>query len=355
MLCVLAEPDASGRVNRRDLDREKMYMESMLTLIKDTKLRTAITEDTLNNGFKLPSGAPIYVLPTKGRRKSTPGHRNERAVDPTDPINIALQDSIRTAFGQLYSGVVVRKVTKASQGRHFTILITGHNCRYCQNIGREHGSNNIYFVASKECGLVQRCFDSGDKTPEMQYGPCKEYSSASMVIGPAAAALLWPETVVAAFDDPEAATGEKPTESFLLKALINNIDFHCRELYPDSPSWPSVAKFRRTGRGLASEFSAQDPRDLGTRGAIAYKTLGMQWSQCLLDLIASKNPSVADQPKEILKSMSYYEKAVLEAFTTIVTLATTADDPSIFDRCFLMDEFLNADAYRTEPLNSIYV
>lgn len=347
MLCVLEEPLFDGVVNRRDLEQEKAYMSSMITLIRDTKLRTSLTEDTLNNGFKLPPGAPIYIAPVKGRRKSTTG-RNERSVDASDPINIELQEAIRTAFGQLYSSIVVRKVTKGPQGRHFTILITGQNCRYCQNIGREHNSQNIYFVASKEFGLVQRCFDSGDKTPEMQYGLCKEYSSASMVIGPKTSAMLWPET--AAFEDPAdvGPADEKPTESFLLKALINNIDYHCKELYPDSPSWPSVARFRRTGRGITADFLVQDPRDLGTRGAIAYKNIGMQWSQCLLDLIASKNPTVADQPKEVLKSIRHYEKAVLEAFLTIVTIASSTEDPSSFDNCQSMDDFLSPGGPKEE-------
>jgi hypothetical protein len=338
MLCVLCEPGEDGRVNRRDINQEEMYKQSMLQLIKDTKLRTSLTEDTLNNGFALPRGAPIYIVHEKGRRKSTTA-RNERAVDPTDPINFALQNAIRSAFGQLYNSIVVRKVTKASQGRHFTILITGQNCRYCQNIGREHGSNNIFFVASKEFGLVQKCFDSGEKTAEMQYGVCREYSSASMILPPQAIAVLWPETSAPTFDDPES-NEEKPSESFLLKALINNIDYHCRELYPDCPSWPSVARLRRTGRGVTSDFLIQDPRDLGTRGAAAYKHLGMQWSACLLDLIASKHPTVDDQPKEMQKSIRHYEKAVLEAFSTIVTLASTAHDPTIFESCLFMDDFL---------------
>jgi len=342
LLCVLSEPDADLKVNRRDVEQEKAYMNSTFALVRDTKLRTSLTEDNLNNGFKLPPGAPIYVVESKGRRKSTV--RNERAVEPTDPIYIALQECIRSSFGQLYNGVVVRKVTKASQGRHFTILITGQNCRYCQNIGREHNSQNIYFVASKEFGLVQRCFDSGEKTAEMQYGLCREYSSASMVVSPSVSALLWPETVT--FNEPDLGPSDgKPNESFLLKALINNIDFHCKELYPESPSWPSVARLRRTGRGRSTDFVVQGSKDLGTRGPVAYKNIGMQWSQSLLDLIASKCQTVDDQPKEVTKSIRHFEKMVFEAFTTIVTLASAADDPSAFDKCTSMDDFLKLDDF----------
>ena len=369
MLCVLKAPEADARgilfVNRRNIEMEVRYQNSMIDLIKDTKIRTSITEPTLHNFFELPPGAPLYISATKKSSGPSAAGRGERQIDPSDPIHLEFQKVIRESFGELYNRVVVRKVTRGAKAKHFTVSVTGQNCRYCQNIGREHGSNNIYFVVSREHGCVQRCHDSGPKIPEMRHGTCNEYTSANIVVSVASMAILWPETTdnfsiyagggligmcnqdvgvkhVSANGAIDQVS-QKPNDSFLMKALINNIDFHCRSLWPDSPSWPSLARLKRIGRGHFRDFLPQDPRDLGTLGAVAYKNIGMLWSDSLLQIIGTKQSPDGECPKE-LKSIRFHEKQVTEAFNAIITISATASDPSIFDSCETLDDFIKCGA-----------
>jgi hypothetical protein len=148
-------------------------------------------------------------------------------------------------------------------------------------------------------------------------------------------AILWPE---ATENFKVYNQLEENMDSFLLKSLINCIDFHCRAVWPKAPSWPSVARMRRIGRGPAREFQAQDDRDLGSRGAKAYEDIGMLWSKSLLDVIGT--PMIDDRPKSF-KSIQHYERQVKEAFHTLIMLAASAAEPRIFAECQVLDDIMN--------------
>lgn len=51
------------------------------------------------------------------------------------------------------------------------------NSKYCENIGREHNSNHIFFVITKNGCISHRCFCRCDTTQGRRYGFCKNFSS----------------------------------------------------------------------------------------------------------------------------------------------------------------------------------
>ena len=68
-------------------------------------------------------------------------------------------------------------------GQRFTGLVRGDGCfmlrstsRWCGNLGREHRTNNVYFVLTRK-GVHQRCYCRCDTTDGRQYGLCKDYCS----------------------------------------------------------------------------------------------------------------------------------------------------------------------------------
>jgi hypothetical protein len=322
MLCVLNEPDDLGRVNGRNYGLEQMYKNSMHQLIKDTKIRSSITPETLDNSYEMPAGAPTYEAEAAKKKKH--GTTREREITLSDPINLELQRVIREAFGPLYARVVVRKSTRAAKGLHYTVSVTGSNCRFCQNINREHNSNNIYFLVSKD-GIFQRCFDDGPRTPEMQFSSCKDYSGGGIPLSSDAIAILWPQ---------ETFTFTETASTFEMKALLNTAEYLCNTLY--GASWTSTLGFKSKRSGKLKEFLPQDPRDLGSRGLEAYKDLGLAWADALISLKAPKEEDRKDAT--VHKSIAHYENALFNAFDTIVLLAAADPDPDKFEAFEFLDD-----------------
>ena len=56
------------------------------------------------------------------------------------------------------------------------IYLLNSRSRYCQNIGRNHNSEHIYFLLSKD-GMVQKCFCRCNTMDGRKDGYCKDYSS----------------------------------------------------------------------------------------------------------------------------------------------------------------------------------
>lgn len=68
-------------------------------------------------------------------------------------------------------------------GQRFTGVVKGDGCfmlrstsRWCGNLGREHRTNNVYFVLTRR-GVHQRCYCRCETTDGRKYGWCKDYCS----------------------------------------------------------------------------------------------------------------------------------------------------------------------------------
>jgi hypothetical protein len=344
MLCCL-EVDPETSLITRALKQEALYKSSMHALVLDTKIRTTMTENTLDNGFELPAGAPLYIATAKRRANKMEGSkRGERHMDPTDPLHLDMQKIVRESFGHLYSGVVVKRATKGA--KQYTINVTGQNCRYCQNIGREHVSNNIFFVITKD-GISQRCFDTGSLSAEMRHGLCKDYISGSVPLSAGHQARLWPETTEAlsVFAETIDISGMR---SFAMQALLRSGEFLMTSLH--GSSWTATLGLQSSSKKGLKDFMPLDPRDLGSRGIGAYKDLGFAWADKLLELKGHdlKDLSGSDTTTVDHRTIAELEKALMDAFDTIVVLASMSNKPEDYSGCESMDDFCSFQAYESD-------
>lgn len=69
-------------------------------------------------------------------------------------------------------GVVCRLRNVSRSGRNIVLSSTS---KYCANVGREHRSNHVYFVATPE-GVFQRCHCTCEDLKGRRHGLCKNFS-----------------------------------------------------------------------------------------------------------------------------------------------------------------------------------
>ena len=189
---------ATDSEGHRDKEREDGYRANYYSLLVDTKIRY---RGPATAGFALPLGAPTFAtsnqtkplsLDRGGHEKTTP---TARLIAPESPEHEAVQSFFRDTKPVQYAGVVVESV-KRSKDKELLVHVTGTNCRYCQNIGRNHRSNRIYFLVTTR-GVVQRCHDPTDVLDsEMKYGLCRDYASTAMPLPPAISSILFPDTTL---------------------------------------------------------------------------------------------------------------------------------------------------------------
>lgn len=334
--------DASGQ---RCMDLERAYLNDFAKLVLDTKIRTNVTEDGLQNGFQLPSGAPLFMGEitktgiVKEKKQSTPAR--ERVVLPDDPSMQALQQAIREAA--VYANVVVCKMTKTA--KQYTVHVTGTNCRWCQNIGREHVSNRIYFVCTKEDGLVQRCHDNADElSPEMGFGLCKNYNSGKIPLSVQAMAVLWPDTQETS--SVTVTSSDASLEDASMKTLLAYGDFLCRSVY--GSTWTttlglvgcSVKEYVLSKTNAVKKYKQLDPRDLGCKGPQAYKDMGLSWAESVM-LSAESEAEASGLPKPLnIKSLKEFERLVMSTFDDMVAFACNIQEPEVFKGATRMTDFV---------------
>jgi len=111
---------------------------------------------------------------------------------PADaPEHETMQAFFRETQPAHYAHVVVDSVKRVKD--HYVVHVTGTNCRFCQNVARNHRSNRIYFYVTPK-GVVQRCHDASDVLDsDMKYGLCRDYASAAYAVPPALAGILFPD------------------------------------------------------------------------------------------------------------------------------------------------------------------
>jgi hypothetical protein len=349
LLCVLHGP---SKQFERNLEAENRYKQNFYQLVLHTKLRTPIVDGPeYDNHFRMPEGAPKSFETMTGKKRSTrekamPGLRGGRHVEANDPVHNEIQKIIRESFGELYNQIVVRKVMKVS--KQYTVNITGLNCRYCQNIGDEHKSNNIFFVVSQD-GVAQRCYDDGTVDERMRHGPCKDYVSSRIPLSVRSKSILWQETneTLSAFGvgapEPEA---NPIFQSYAMQALLNAGEYLSTSLY--GVSWTStlgLASSKRS-KGL-SDYMPQDPKDLGSRGIEAYKDLGLSWADTLVQILQGDTHMENEEgnPHVPILPLAHLERELFDTFLSIVSVTVSQAHPDVFDLCMTMDSFLQFGAH----------
>jgi hypothetical protein len=306
---------------RRDLAEEERYRCSFLQLVLDTKLRTPYeTLDALyaDDGFKglklvwaLPAGAPAYIHAGKARRapkgatalteaqlaKPAAGPRSGGAreiIVNSSPEWDAIQGFVRSFPGGRFARVLVSSITTNEKRTWYSVHVTGENSRFCHNIDREHSSNRIHFYVTDE-GVVQRCHDAGERSAEMRFARCAEYSSNVHKVPDALVAVLFPHSPAArmqqmlqasVLDDGGSVDLDiRPERSARLKRLLQIGDHLSKDLYgrmwsdtlvtADGKHVFATQTTVRGGKGARVSYDTADAKALGSHYTRALRQLGL--------------------------------------------------------------------------------
>lgn len=193
-MCVL------DGTHRRDLESEKRYLSNMIELVQDTKIRntTVSPEEVEGNsrtkvkplfGFKRPESMPINQADFDDITSSTASSSKTykpvkpklagrfKTFDTTDETFSELQQFIQTGINDSYNDVLIKEILANSKNDVFIVHVRGPGCLYCQNVSREHRSNNVYFEITMT-GICQRCFKVQDNAKDTSSRvSCKDYRS----------------------------------------------------------------------------------------------------------------------------------------------------------------------------------
>ena len=67
------------------------------------------------------------------------------------------------------------------------------NSKYCENLGRSHSSNHIWFYISDDCTICQKCFCRCETTDGRKSGMCKDFVGRKHKLSPKICGLLYPD------------------------------------------------------------------------------------------------------------------------------------------------------------------
>lgn len=120
----------------------------------------------------------------------------------------ALRDAVRRMH-PMYASIDVKRAVKAgsAQQQWYRVNVKGRGANYCQNIKRDHKSENVYFIATRK-GLIQKCYCKCDTTEGRTSGKrCRDFETKPIVLlKPEEAALfkrdMFDELLNSAAGDP---------------------------------------------------------------------------------------------------------------------------------------------------------
>lgn len=233
----------------RNLQKEKNYKLDFVQVVWDTSIRTNFESVPDTPKFLLYEGAPTpeELVPRSKSKKILLGTEKEKHKKFGDEkgLNSELSSSneeweiieefITKHSLPIYKDVYVSKVKTDMQRKAFLISVKGEFSKYCHNIGREHKSNNIYFLITED-GMEQRCLDNEGETSEMKHGPCHAYKSAKIPLTHTVLHVLFKKNKSVQFQlqGIEASQGqgkEERAQDKKLKTLFILGNELCKNLY----------------------------------------------------------------------------------------------------------------------------
>lgn len=293
----------------RDIEQERSFLKNFHDLVKATSIRAHEAASPCT----IPMGAPLYFEQTETRKRKVT-HRAKEVVHG-DPSFEACELAIRSH--PHYGHIVVNHVAKKADA--FLVHVTGMNSRFCQNMGREHRSNRIWFKITPD-GVRQRCHDDGEST-EMKYMLCKEYESAPWPLPGASIKVLFPNDDETCTTLVSKLTSHKETAD-VVKTLVAYGDKLCKDLY--GTSWSATLLFKDATlvkqyiSGL-QEYTVHYPEHLGKKHPEALLTLG--YAQEMVTTLDDVEEGIIPGIKSLLE----LEQELFSAFTDIVDYVAFSD------------------------------
>ena len=135
------------------------------------------------------NGGTVAKVPktTKGEGKFT---REQTRNEFTDPVAAELLEAF---IRQNLEGQSNSKITKMFKGKGKDgALFISTDSSYCENLGRKHTSNHIWFLVNGEKNICQRCFCNCDTMAGRKRGMCKDFSGKTHELSQSIIKLLYP-------------------------------------------------------------------------------------------------------------------------------------------------------------------
>ena len=167
--------------NKTNIDEYNKLNENLYILIKETSiisLENKITELNLIN-----IAEDCEMSPDEENMNVNIGSWIK--LDKSSSIYIEIKKFFNL-YVKEYSDKDIKRIYVSDNNK--TYLINSKS-KYCQNIGRNHNSEHIYFLLTST-GIVQKCFCKCNTLDDRKYGYCKDFSSNSIPCTPYLMKLL---------------------------------------------------------------------------------------------------------------------------------------------------------------------
>jgi len=116
------------------------------------------------------------------------------AIQTKDEVcDIELLSYLEIFIQQYMEGQGGARVTKIFKYKHTFLVST--TSRYCENLGREHGSNHVWFYINGNI-ISQKCFCRCETVRERRDGFCRDFIGKRYTLTPRIMKLLYPEGVI---------------------------------------------------------------------------------------------------------------------------------------------------------------
>ncbi len=181
MYAPVFEFDGEGRKVAVNTPRHVPTVDLML----DSSIRYVEQTEPTDGFVVYPGAAPRPLLvPAKNFKTSNAvvvkdSADKSRATAKDEPLLEhssefrALRDAIRRMH-PMYASIDLKRAVRTGKG--YRVNVKGRGANYCQNIRRDHKSENVYFVALRK-GLLQKCYCKCDTTEGRISGRCREFES----------------------------------------------------------------------------------------------------------------------------------------------------------------------------------
>lgn len=121
--------------------------------------------------------------------KKAPEGKFSRAQTKNEVDDQEIQTRLEAFIRMYLDGQGSMRINKIF--KHDSAYLIGTNSSYCENLGRSHNSNHVWFVANETC-VYQRCFCTCETLQGRRNGFCKDFSGRKHMLPPTIANLLFP-------------------------------------------------------------------------------------------------------------------------------------------------------------------
>jgi len=154
------------------------FLEPTVELLKAATVRT---QDTVP--VEVPDPGELVTI-----KKTTEG-KFTRAQTKNEIEDTELSARLETFIRQYLEGQSEARINKIF--KHEKVYLVGTTSSYCENLGRKHNSNHIWFLVNEEC-IRQRCFCQCETLQGRRNGFCKDFSGKKHSLPPTLLNLLFP-------------------------------------------------------------------------------------------------------------------------------------------------------------------